>query len=348
MISRRGFLQVSSAAAVSILPIFHNPFLFPPDDGTDSPVGRARVAARLVYRYTEASLRSPRTGTIRRDEIVNIYEEIISPDGPIRNPRWYRLSEGFVHSAHLQRVDGAHPSQNPLQAIPKSGQLGEVCVPYTQSYRKPATEDWTKLYRLYYQSVHWITGIEIASNGNVWYRITDELLHVHHYVPAIHIQPVYSNELSPISPDVPEGEKHILVSRADQSLTAYEGNQPVLQAKVSTGVPGDPPPGLLPTETPAGRFHVQTKMPSRHMGDGTLTDDPEAYELPGVPWVCFFTKDGIAFHGTYWHDNFGSRMSSGCVNLRSADARWLYRWTTPAIYAGEWYTRGMGTLVEIL
>jgi hypothetical protein len=84
------------------------------------------------------------------------------------------------------------------------------------------------------------------------------------------------------------------------------------------------------------------------MGDGTLTDDPEAYELPGVPWVCFFTKDGIAFHGTYWHDNFGSRMSSGCVNLRSADARWLYRWTTPAIYAGEWYTRGMGTLVEIL
>jgi lipoprotein-anchoring transpeptidase ErfK/SrfK len=42
--------------------------------------------------------------------------------------------------------------------------------------------------------------------------------------------------------------------------------------------------------------------------------------------VCFFHTTGVSFHGTYWHDNFGAPMSQGCVNMRIADARWLFRW----------------------
>jgi hypothetical protein len=56
---------------------------------------------------------------------------------------------------------------------------------------------------------------------------------------------------------------------------------------------------------------------------------------------------GAALHGTYWHDNFGQRMSHGCVNMRNSDALWVYRWTTPIIQPGEWYARGRGTLVII-
>jgi lipoprotein-anchoring transpeptidase ErfK/SrfK len=63
--------------------------------------------------------------------------------------------------------------------------------------------------------------------------------------------------------------------------------------------------------------------------------------------VSFFTKDGIAFHGTYWHDNFGRMMSHGCVNLRNADALWIYRWTTPVIAPHQWYARELGTVVDI-
>ena len=59
----------------------------------------------------------------------------------------------------------------------------------------------------------------------------------------------------------------------------------------------------------------------RHMGDGRLTTDPAAYELPGVPWVSYFTGNGVAFHGAYWHDNFGAPVSHGCINLSPADAR---------------------------
>jgi hypothetical protein len=63
--------------------------------------------------------------------------------------------------------------------------------------------------------------------------------------------------------------------------------------------------------------------------------------------VCVFHKDGIALHGTYWHNNFGSRMSHGCVNLPNPAARWLYRWITPAIAPQDWYIQGIGTQVII-
>jgi hypothetical protein len=84
------------------------------------------------------------------------------------------------------------------------------------------------------------------------------------------------------------------------------------------------------------------------MGDGQLTSDVNAYELPGVPWTMVFHKTGVALHGTYWHDNFGARMSHGCVNLRSVDAKWLFRWTEPVYDPSDWYKIGYGTLVQII
>ena len=103
----------------------------------------------------------------------------------------------------------------------------------------------------------------------------------------------------------------------------------------------------IPTDTPKGRFHIGNKMPSRHMGDGTMDSDIYAYELPGVPWNMFFVSTGVAFHGAYWHDNFGYRMSAGCVNLRPEEAKWLYRWTTPVLEPGEWHHYERGTRVEV-
>jgi lipoprotein-anchoring transpeptidase ErfK/SrfK len=61
----------------------------------------------------------------------------------------------------------------------------------------------------------------------------------------------------------------------------------------------------------------------------------------------FFHESGYALHGAYWHDNFGYRMSHGCVNLRPDDASWLFRWTDPVYEPGNWYSRGTGTLVLV-
>ena len=79
-----------------------------------------------------------------------------------------------------------------------------------------------------------------------------------------------------------------------------------------------------------------------------LTDDTEAYVLPGVPWVSFFEpENGVAFHGTYWHQNYGMPMSHGCINMVSDEAKWLYRWTTPIATPADWEKRGHGTQVTV-
>jgi lipoprotein-anchoring transpeptidase ErfK/SrfK len=140
-------------------------------------------------------------------------------------------------------------------------------------------------------------------------------------------------------------EKRLEVSLDQQTLTAYEGQDFIKEVKVSTG--------KRYMTTPTGEFQVNRKYPSKHMGDGGLTSDIRAYELVGVPWVSFFHEAGIAFHGTYWHDNFGYPMSHGCVNMRNEDALWLFRWTTPsyAIQAGNrptWKITGKGGTAVIV
>lgn len=45
--------------------------------------------------------------------------------------------------------------------------------------------------------------------------------------------------------------------------------------------------------------------------------------------MYFVPETGVAFHGAYWHNNFGLQMSHGCVNMRPKDAKWLFRWSYP-------------------
>ena len=41
-------------------------------------------------------------------------------------------------------------------------------------------------------------------------------------------------------------------------------------------------------------------------------------------------KQVLPHSGTYWHKNFGTPMSHGCVNMVS-EAKWLFRWTDPKV-----------------
>lgn len=347
-LSRRAFLKISGlTTSAAVLPA--NLLRFPPPgDPLILPIGKGRVTVRWIYRYQEPNFRGTRLGTLKRDDLVNIYAEIQSPEGPAHNPRWYQCAHGYVYSAYIQRVDQAHLNKPPLKSVAEGGILGRITVPYTQSYHRTAAGIWQPLYRYHYEALFWITGVILGPDQRTWYQLTDDLLHVHTYVPAVHVAPLSADEFSPLAVEIPPEEKRIEISLADQTLTAYENNRVVLHTPVSTGLPTkNPQPDQLPTETPMGRFRIQMKMPSRHMGDGELTNDPEAYELPGVPWVCVFHKDGYALHGTYWHDNFGRQMSHGCVNLRMQDAQWLYRWTTPPAGPSDWYKQGRGTLLLI-
>ncbi len=115
------------------------------------------------------------------------------------------------------------------------------------------------------------------------------------------------------------GERWIDVNLTQQMVYAYEGNTVVNSFLVSTGT------WQYPTVT--GQYHIYVKLRYTDMaGPG--------YYLPNVPFTMYFYQ-GYGLHGTYWHHNFGTPMSHGCVNLSTPDAEWLYNWAS------------VGTLVNI-
>jgi hypothetical protein len=351
MVSRREFLKLSYLSAfsllVSLFPGLNAKAEKPLPDSPEIAHLKGRITRNGVNLYIEPNFESERLGEFKRDQILTILEQVRSASGPDYNPRWYRLSSGYIHSGYVQRVDLAHT--NPVnKEILRNGQLGEVTLPYIRSYLLTNSNRWKPVYRLYLGSIYWVTGLDTSPKGEIWYLLTDDLLHVTLGVPARAIRLINQDELLPISPNIPDGDKRIEISLSKQHLTCYEEDNVVMSTNVSTGLPtyGTPLNGI-PTETPKGSWHIATKLPSRHMGDGKLTDNPNAYELPGVPWVSFFHVYGIGFHGTYWHDNFGRKMSHGCVNMRSQDAKWLYRWTKPTATHEDWSKKGKGTRVLI-
>ena len=138
--------------------------------------------------------------------------------------------------------------------------------------------------------------------------------------------PVYSEELfvppppafdASGAPPPPAGAaQSIVVSISQQRMWAYEGESVVMSSLVSTGRPG--------FDTPTGTFWILVKKEIEDM-EGLIGG--EYYNVEDVPDVMYFTNEGHAFHGTYWHNNFGAVMSHGCVNLPLDVAAWLYDWT---------------------
>lgn len=116
-----------------------------------------------------------------------------------------------------------------------------------------------------------------------------------------------------------DGERWIDVDLSQQRVYAYEGSVVVNSFIVSTGT------WLHPTVT--GQFHIYIRLLYSNMSG------PDYY-LPNVPYTMYFYK-GYALHGTYWHNNFGTPMSHGCVNLSIPEAEWLYYWAS------------IGTLVNV-
>lgn len=349
-LTRRDFLKLGTLALSSLA---FRPYFKPSDYPTPDVRGRVTIAEIDVYRKPSSDT-SLIVGKRYRDQLVNIYYSLNAPDGPAYNPVYYRVWGGYAYSAYLQLVKMRF---NPVMtSVVAGGQLCEVTVPFTDSYRYSRYEGWLGQYRLYYETTHWVTGIGEGPDGEAWYKITNELdQNLDYYAPAIHFRPIPDQEISPLSPDVPADEKRIEVSISEQKLMAYEGERLAFSTKVSTGIHSSAPTeNGIPTDTPRGEFHVQSKSPSKHMGSlKGSSGAPEGYSLPGVPWTCFFVPEtGVAFHGAYWHNNFGVQMSHGCVNMRPVDAKWLFRWCTPLWEVPvkdrfAWDRRGYGTRVKV-
>lgn len=124
--------------------------------------------------------------------------------------------------------------------------------------------------------------------------------------------------------------KWIEVDLSDQKLKAWDGNVLFLESAVSTGLPWWP--------TPTGEFRIWVKLRATKMEGG---QGRYYYNLPNVPYVMFFENEnvpgwrGYGLHGTYWHNDFGTPRSHGCVNLPTNVARELYYWAFPELPSGK-------------
>jgi hypothetical protein len=340
-LSRRDFLKLSASGllGMGMSPLLDTHGVF--DDSV-----QVRVAAKSVSVYREPNDKSAIVAQLFQDELVNIYEEVKTAE-PVYNPIWYRVWGGYVHRARLQKVKLLY--NKPLTIIPEgTRQLSELTVPYTQAMRHTKTYGWQPNLRLYFGSVHWITAIDEGPDGEAWYRVFDELVGFPYHVPAIHLRPIPPEEWSPLSSDLTLEQKRIEVNLGRQVLAAYENGQKILETMIASGITtAQRNPKALSTQTPTGEFRILSKYPSKHMGNGNLFATPDDYELPGVPWTCFFHEAGYAFHGTSWHDNFGTPKSRGCVNMRIDEAKWLFRWVHPIHDQNRVFSPGYGTQVVI-
>jgi len=336
-ITRRDFLKLGGLTLASLA---FTSFL--PEFTEFEDIDLVRVSYHSVSVYKKPDDKSQIVGTWVRDDLVHVYDTVKAAT-PIYNPIWYRVFGGYMHRERLQKVRINY--NPPLTNVPDTKLLAELTVPYTQPYRYNQWDGWTTNYRAYYSTIHWITGIDTGPDGNAWYRLQDESDESSYFIPTAQLRPISPEEIIPISPEVPPDKKHIDVNLRTQTLVCYENGQAILTADISTGLPG-----LF--DTPAGQFNILVKLPSRKMRATDRFASADENVLFGVPWCSFFTTEGHAFHGTYWHDNFGLPMSHGCVNMRTEEAKWLFRWSLPSARFDEINkqtldTRGFGSIVDI-
>ncbi len=117
---------------------------------------------------------------------------------------------------------------------------------------------------------------------------------------------------APLGQGVPDGRRWIEVDLSDQILIAWQGETAVLRTSISSGRTEYP--------TVRGAYKIRTKL------DLELMIGP-GYRTPNVPWTMYFFR-GYAIHGAYWHNNFGTPVSHGCVNMRVEEAKALYEWAS--------------------
>jgi hypothetical protein len=131
-------------------------------------------------------------------------------------------------------------------------------------------------------------------------------------------------------------------------LIAYENLTPVFTTLISPGRGGAAKPDEDPipeARTPLGVFPVSGKFATATM------EAPGNLIHTAVPWTQNFSGPH-ALHSAYWHDDWGTNKSGGCINVSPLDGKKLFAWTEPALPEGwhgvRWMPwRGPATVMVI-
>ncbi len=340
MVSRRAILTslglIGLGAAVARVPGLRRAYAqagvaFPPR-WNGEPL--ARIAQAYQPARAEPNTTSEVVAEFTRDDVVRV-RRVVEGEWVFANSNlWLETKYGYLYASLVQPMHAHLPA--PPQANLGDGRWAQLIVPYSDTYKTPGPSGHAEDFkgRVHYGSIFRVVELVTGSDGRSWYRVREMYRQI--YIRATHLRLIPDEDLAPISPHVPPEYKTIDVNLTDQTLVAYEYGVPVWGHTISSGVRDHP--------TPEGIHYIWDKRISEHMVADTASDDPDYYDLPGVPFVCYFTDDWVATHGTYWHNDYGRPRSHGCVNLPPDAARWLWRWTTPRGSLTEFYTRSENRL----
>ena len=315
-------------------------------EATRRPFGRAIQAGLAVREAPGMGAKLVRWLTW--NEVIAIKGQTSIDDSPTSyNKVWYQTTDGYVYSAFIQPAENT--TNKPLDSVDSKGFWAEITVPLTSARGGPGATYYAA-YTYYYGCVFRVIGSKTDTNGVIWYQC-DGASGNGLWVRAEHMRPISPDEFLPISPDVPAESKRIDVDVTKQIATAYESDKRVFTARVATGANFRLANGTVNYfRTIPGDHRVYLKCASQHMIGGTV-GDTDYYDLPGIAWCSYFTASGIAFHGTYWHNDYGLPRSHGCVNMLPEDAKWVFRWTMPVVPYDEINVRTAkpdeGTLIKV-
>ena len=142
---------------------------------------------------------------------------------------------------------------------------------------------------------------------------------------------IRSTSPGPMPADLKPNERWIDVNLTTQSVVAFEGEKPIYATLISSG--RESKIKDKDHRTPTGEWRIREKHITTTMdGDGTAAGDLP-YSIEDVPYVMYFFRS-YALHGAFWHANFGSQMSHGCVNLAPLDAKYLFFFADPPLPQG--------------
>ena len=339
--SRRDFLKLTGASLGSLAFRRFDGIL--PSSSRQFPEGEKLGRVSVYPNYyttpvkTEPYPAAPTVRDLPEDALVVWLREVVG-GAKSASKRWVETPEGYIYTPDLQPV---HNLPNiPTGAMPegKACFWAEVTVPYVdlQIANPPARAGWYKdsidhgfTPRLYYGQIVWIDQVTATATGQSLYRFNEKYGYGDAFwVDATGLYPLTPEDIAPIHPDVDPVQKHILINTTYQTLSAFEGEREIFFCRISTGYDSES------YFTPPGSYNPHRKLFSIPMS-GSAADGRSGYDTPAVAWTFFMNGDGIAIHSTFWHNDFGTRRSHGCVNVCAEDAKWLFRWTTPYVSLDE-------------
>ncbi len=266
----------------------------------------------------------------RLADYSNVYPEPTRASAPIRNvgdgylfatvnrwfrndagEKWYEINSGeFVHEndIELQEVSqfqGVQVAQQPERPF---GWVVQDVQPSSEPDGEP-NPAFTELPR--YTFVEIFAAVQ-GEEDWIWYDIGDGRWVRQTYFSIVDVNP----RPAEVGPD----EFWTEVDLYEQTFAAYEGDRMVYATLISSGLNRWP--------TREGLFQVADENRFREYKMSGAEGRKDYYFLEDVPYIMYFDLyNGIALHGTYWHDRFGYKHSHGCVNMTILDAEWTFNWS---------------------